>query len=100
MGRSYELHLIFVTPKEIQRLNKIYRDQDRPTDILSFPLGENLGEIYICPSETRAAAKLFDRSYENFLSFLFIHGCVHLKGYDHGGTMERIEVAVRKRFKI
>ncbi len=100
LGRDYELHLNFVTAPEIRRLNKIYRDQDRPTDILSFPLETGLGEIYICPSETRRAAKLFDRPYANFLVFLFIHGCVHLKGYDHGGTMERIEVAVRKRFKI
>ena len=42
----------------------------------------------------------FDRSYENFLAFIFIHGCVHLKGYDHGGTMEDIEIKVRNKFKV
>jgi ssRNA-specific RNase YbeY (16S rRNA maturation enzyme) len=45
-------------------------------------------------------AKDFDRSYENFIYFLFIHGCVHLKGYDHGSTMERIEAKFRKEFGI
>ena len=100
LGKDYNLTLSFVTPKHIQKLNKIYRNIDKPTDILSFPLSKNEGEIYICKSETRKEAKNFDRGYENFLDFLFIHGCVHLKGHDHSATMESIEVEVRKKFKV
>lgn len=97
---DYELNLVFVGPKRIQELNLIYRGKDTPTDILSFPLEKNKGEIYICPSESRIEAKKFDRSLDNFLAFLFIHGCVHLKGYDHSAKMESIEAEIRKRYNI
>jgi len=100
LGDDYDLSLIFTTPAKIAKLNLIYRDKKTPTDILSFPISKNEGEIYICQSEARKEAKKFNRSYANFLVFLFIHGCVHLKGYDHGSTMERIEAKLRKRFGI
>lgn len=100
LGTKYKLNLIIVGPEEIRKLNLIYRNRDEATDILSFPLSDNEGEIYICPSEARMEAKKFDRPYNNFIPFLFIHGCVHLKGYDHSSTMERIEVKLRKKFGI
>jgi probable rRNA maturation factor len=100
LGKDYDLSWAFVSPQEIQRLNLMYRNMNVPTDILSFPLSKKEGEIYICLSEARKEAKKFDRSYENFLLFLFIHGLVHLKGYDHGSTMERIEAKFRKEFGV
>lgn len=100
LGENYKLTFTFVGPKYIQRLNKIYRNIDKPTDILSFPLSADEGEIYICKSESRKEAKNFDRPYDNFLNFLFIHGCVHLKGYDHSATMEDIEAKIRAKFKV
>jgi probable rRNA maturation factor len=100
LGPGYRLNLIIVAPAAIRKLNAIYRDKDTATDILSFPLSRNEGDMYICPSETRKEAKKFDRPYSNFLPFLFIHGCVHLKGHDHGGTMERMEQKFRKKFGI
>ncbi|MDB5238725.1 MAG: hypothetical protein JWO00_60 [Candidatus Parcubacteria bacterium] len=100
LGSDYKLNLIFTTPAKIRKLNKIYRNIDKPTDILSFPLSDTEGEIYISPTETRKEAKNFDRSYENFMAFLFIHGCVHLIGHDHGATMEHIEANIRKEFKV
>jgi probable rRNA maturation factor len=100
LGKKYELTVTFVRPKEIQKLNLTYRNINKPTDILSFPLSKTEGEIYICPAESRKEAKKFDRSYVNFIAFLFIHGCVHLKGYDHGSTMERIESELRKKFDV
>ena len=100
LGENYELTLTIVADDEMKRLNLIYRDKNFPTDILSFPLSSTEGEIYICPSETRKEAVKFDRSYDNFFVFLFIHGCTHLKGFDHGGTMERLEEGYRKKFGI
>lgn len=100
LGKDYDLSWAFISPEKIKKLNKTYRNINKPTDILSFPLSETEGEIYICLSESRKEAKKFDRSYENFLRFLFIHGCVHLKGYDHGSTMERIEAQFRKKFGV
>jgi probable rRNA maturation factor len=100
LGTEYKLSLVFTTPARMQQLNKIYRNIDKPTDILSFPLSDTEGEIYISPTESRKEAKNFDRKYENFLAFLFIHGCVHLIGHDHSATMERIEADIRKKFKV
>jgi len=100
LGSRYALNLVFARPARMKKLNRIYRGKDRPTDILSFPIAVNEGEIYICSSEARREAKKFGRSYGNFIAFLFIHGLVHLKGYDHGATMERIEAGLRKKFKI
>ncbi len=100
LPKAYKLNLIFVNPYKIAKLNKIYRNKSKPTDILSFPLSKNEGEIYICPSEAREESKKSNRSYADFLAFLFIHGCVHLKGHDHGGTMERIEAKLRRKFRV
>jgi probable rRNA maturation factor len=100
LGTQYDLSFSFISAARMRRLNRIYRDIDKPTDILSFPLSKNEGEMYICKSETRKEAKKFGRTYENFIRFLFIHGCVHLKGFDHSSTMERIERRFQKRFGI
>ncbi len=100
LGKKYELNLIFVSDKKIHTLNKTYRKVDSPTDILSFPLDKNSGEIFICKKIANKKAKDFEREHNNFLSFLFIHGCVHLLGYDHGDKMETIETKFRKNFKI
>ena len=100
LGADYELSLAIVSSAHMKKLNRMHRDIDQPTDILSFPLSETDGEMYISLTETKKEAKKFDRTYENFLAFLFIHGCVHLKGFDHSSTMERIEAQFRKRFKV
>lgn len=100
LGKSYDLSVAFVSPARMKELNLSYRNINKPTDILSFPLSEKEGEIYICLSEAKKEAKKFDRAYENFLGFLFIHGLVHLKGFDHGSTMESIEARFRKKFGI
>jgi len=100
LGSAYSLTVIIATPARLKKLNTIYRDKEFATDILSFPLSKTEGEIYICLTEAKKEAVKFERSYENFLAFLFIHGCVHLKGHDHGSTMENIEVKLRNKFKV
>ena len=100
LGSKYNLSLVIADEAHLKKLNTIYRDKEFATDILSFPLSESEGEIYICLEEAKKEAVKFDRSYEDFLAFLFIHGCVHLKGYDHGSTMEAIEVELRKKFCV
>jgi probable rRNA maturation factor len=100
LGKNYTLSLIFTTPEKIKKLNLIYRDKNTATDILSFPIDKIEGEIYICLEEAKKEAVKFKRTFENFIGFLFIHGCVHLKGHDHGSTMENVEVKLRKQFQI
>ena len=100
LGKKYELDLIFVNEKKIKALNKTYRKIDSPTDILSFPINHNSGEIFICEKIAIKKAVDFEREYNNFITFLFIHGCVHLLGYDHGNKMDEVENKFRKFFKI
>jgi probable rRNA maturation factor len=100
LGKKYELDLVFISDKKIHSLNKVYRKVDSSTDILSFPIDKNSGEIFICEKIAKRKAKDFEREYNNFLVFLFIHGCVHLLGHDHGDKMEAIEINFRKFFKI
>lgn len=100
LGKSYDLSVAFVDSERMKELNLQYRNINKPTDILSFPLSDTEGEIYLCLSEAKKEAKKFDRKPDNFLKFLFIHGLVHLKGYDHGSTMENIEARFRKHFEI
>lgn len=100
LGKSYDLSVAFVSSDKIKKFNLIYRNRNEPTDILSFPLSKKEGEIYICKAEARKEAKKFDREYDNFLRFLLIHGLVHLKGYDHGSTMENMEASFRKKFGV
>lgn len=100
IGKKYELDLIFVSDKKIHALNKTYRNVDSPTDILSFPLSKNAGEIFICEKISKKMSKDFERKYDNFIAFLFIHGCVHLLGYDHGNKMETLEKKYRKYFRV
>ena len=99
-GNKYELSVAIIGTKRMRTLNKRYRNIDKPTDILSFPISENEGQIFINPEYSVREARKFNRSYANFLYFLFIHGCVHLKGHDHGAKMEKLEEGYRKHFKI
>ncbi len=100
LGKKYDLSLVFVGEKKIRELNKKYRKINKPTDILSFSLSKNSGEIFMCREIAKIQAKEFERSYNNFFPFLLIHGMVHLSGYDHGNKMEKEEIKYRKYFKI
>jgi rRNA maturation RNase YbeY len=98
IGKSYTLSVVFCTPEESRSRNMTYRNKDYPTNILSFPLTETEGEIYISLSTARRDAKNFDMTYPEFLHLLFVHGCLHLKGHDHGSTMEELEQKYCKQF--
>ncbi len=98
LGKVYDLTVVFCTPTESQIRNRDYRSKDYPTNILSFPTSDSEGEIYICLSIARKDAKKFEMSYIEFLHLLFIHGCLHLKGHDHGSTMEELEHKYLKQF--
>lgn len=100
MDKPYSLSLVFIGKKRSRYLNRSSRDIDKPTDILSFPLSENSGEIFICPDVAEEKAPKYDRSINNFYGFIFIHGLFHLKGMEHGSRMEKSEESIRKHFNI
>src|SRR3989344_2740853 len=100
LGNEYDCSLVIAGSKKSQELNRAYREKDYPTNILSFPLDKNEGEIFLDLRKAREDAVNFDRSYTNFIGFLFIHALFHLKGLDHGAKMENAEKKVRAIFKI
>lgn len=98
LGTKYELSLVFMGASEIAKLNEAYREKEGPTDILSFSVAKNVGEIFICPIVALKKAKLFKETPREYQLRLFIHGCLHLKGHAHGSTMERHERRVKSLF--
>lgn len=100
LGADYDLSLVFVGRKKAIALHQEWKSKNDPVNILSFPLAKDEGEIIISLEKARHECKNFDRTYENYLAFLFIHGCVHLKGFSHGAVMEREEKKFREMFKV
>jgi probable rRNA maturation factor len=100
LGKTYRLQLNFVGSKRAVALNQTYRQKTYTPNVLSFPLDKNTGEIYICPTVAKREAKKFDLTYNGYVTFLFIHGCLHLKGFDHGATMDKLEQHYKRKFNV
>lgn len=104
-----EISLIFTDDEEVQQLNRRFRDVDRPTDVLSFPMWEPdaaspswaieegappepIGDIVIsCETAWRQAAE-YGHSLQREIAFLVVHGLLHLFGFDHQSEEERTEM--------
>lgn len=85
-----EISLMICSDEEIKNLNKTYRGKDYATDVLSFPMSEDpyeeggmLGDIVISLDTAKKQAADADIALEREISFLFIHGLLHLMGFDH-----------------
>ncbi len=100
LGKNFDLSLVFIGTKKMRYLNRTHRKKDYATDILSFNVDKEVGEIVINPEKARRKAPLFERTFDNYLKFIFIHGLFHLKGFDHSSRMESEEEKIRKAFKI
>jgi len=97
--------IAFVSDKSIHKLNREFRNVDRPTDVLSFPAEEetNLGDIAISVETAAAQAKENGLTFEAEIAQLILHGLLHLSGYDHetdSGEMNRLELRLRKKLGI
>ncbi|PTX64868.1 putative rRNA maturation factor [Melghirimyces profundicolus] len=104
-----EVSVTFVEDDEIRKLNRDYRQVDRPTDVLSFPQWEPgekwqveqgafvpLGDIVISLPQARRQAEEYGHSLEREVGFLAVHGFLHLLGYDHGNEEEEREMFSRQ----
>lgn len=103
---SAEISVTFVDDDEIQMLNKEYRNIDRSTDVLSFPMGENgvydinqdtgakiLGDIVISIPHAIDQADRYGHSLQREIGFLTVHSMLHLLGYDHvNGGIESVRM--------
>ena len=101
-----EISVTFVDNEQIHELNREYRGKDMPTDVLSFPMGENgvydenhntgakiLGDIVISVPKALEQAKRYGHSFEREMGYLTAHSMLHLLGYDHeNGGIERVRM--------
>jgi probable rRNA maturation factor len=100
LGDSYTLSLVFVGSVNAQKLNTLYRKKTYVPNVLSFPLDTTHGEIYITPTVAKKEAAKFSMTPRGYVGFLFIHGLLHLKGYHHGDTMEKVEKRYIKKYNL
>jgi probable rRNA maturation factor len=102
-----DVELIIVDNETIRELNKTYRGIDKPTDVLSFPLeqtpGAPLGSVVISVEKAKEAAQKLGHSVHDEITLLYIHGLLHLLGYDHEtdeGQMRQKEVELIEAFGL
>jgi probable rRNA maturation factor len=98
LGTRYELSIAIVGNTLSKKLNRTYRGKDKPTNVLSFPLSKNSGELILTPSVIAREAPKFGVSVRVMTAYLVIHGMLHLKGLDHGSTMESRERQLLMKF--
>lgn len=77
-----DLSIALVSDERIRELNRDYRQQDRVTDVLSFPDEEALGELILAPDQIRRQAPENKHSFEKELVFMLVHGLFHLLGFE------------------
>ncbi|MGH9550484.1 MAG: rRNA maturation RNase YbeY, partial [Terriglobales bacterium] len=107
-----EISLVLVSDKKIRELNRHWRGKDYATDVLSFPLAVDehgveprasqeelweLGEIVISLEKTVEQALELGHSFERELAFLFVHGTLHILGFDHITKAQEKEMFARQR---
>ena len=79
-----DLSVVLVKESKMRELNKVYRGKDKSTNVLSFPEEElGLGELVLCPAVIRKDAAKYGITFKAELTRIFIHGMMHLVGYDH-----------------
>jgi len=100
LGTKYELSLVFVGNKRAAALNQTYRKKTYSPNVLSFPLSDTAGEIFITPAVAKSEAAKFNLSTDGYIAFLFIHGLLHLKGLDHSDEMDKLEQKYLTKFSI
>jgi probable rRNA maturation factor len=112
---AYELSVVLTDDIEVQELNTRFRNKDKPTNILSFPMYDlipddlsmlhnepspvSLGDIVLAHETILREAKEQSKSVDNHLKHLLVHGCLHILGYDHirdneAAIMEKLEITI------
>jgi len=109
--QNFDLSVALVDRRQMKRLNRLYRHQNRPTDVLSFSnfvqepkrrlaaklrirqlADEDLNEIIICYEVAQRQAEQSKWSTEQEIKFLLVHGFLHLLGFDHQNNSQKIKM--------
>ena len=107
-NENAEVSLSIVDKDTIHKLNKDYRNVDRETDVLSFPMDEEafddegnpiflLGDIVICLDVAKNQAAEFGHSLEREMMYLICHSTLHLLGYDHIEEDDRVKMRAKEK---
>ncbi len=103
---NFEVSVSFVTNDEIKELNRMYRQVDSETDVLSFPMDEDeedpegfimLGDIIISTQKIIEQAEELGHSLQREMLYLTVHSMLHLLGYDHMEEFEKEEMRQREK---
>lgn len=107
IAKTKDIELIIVTDERITELNKEHRGKDKATDVLSFPIKHSktnfLGSVIISADTADAVAKELGHGLKEEIRILFVHGLLHIMGYDHetdNGQMRQKEGEIIKMFNL
>jgi len=108
VGISGEVNVLLTSSAQMRRLNRNFRGQDRPTDVLSFPVVQNggvklAGDVAISKEIARSNARTLGHSLQTEVKVLLLHGLLHLAGHDHEtdhGQMAALEQRLRAKLKL
>lgn len=98
LDTSYDVSIVVVGEKRARALNQEYRNKDYIPNVLSFPIDETMGEIFLNPKTARLEAPKFNLKTDQYLYYLLIHSMLHLKGFDHGDEMSSKENFYMKKY--
>ena len=106
---SLYVNIILTNPENIRKFNKKYRNIDKETDVLSFPMFEKeelvdfqsncqevLGDIIISIDRVKEQAEEYGHSFQRELSYMVVHGFYHLMGYDHMEEQDKIQMRAKE----
>src|SRR3989338_7899564 len=100
LGKDYSLSIAFVSEKKSQEINKKYRKKNKATNVLSFALRKNEGELVLSKAVIKKEAKFLKKTFTEWMIQLVIHGMLNLKGLEHGKKMEILEKKYLSRTKF
>lgn len=97
LGKSYDLSLVFASDSLMRKLNKEHRGKDKASNVLSFVLEKDMGEVFFNIERAKKEAKKYDVKEKDYLDYLFVHCLLHLKGYEHGKKMDEAQEKILGR---
>ncbi len=105
LNKNIYINIILTTPNSIREINKQYRNIDKETDVLSFPMFEKdeildinpsiqevLGDIIISIDRVQEQANEYGHSFTRELAYMVVHGFYHLMGYDHMEENDKLQM--------
>jgi len=90
-----EIQVVELSLMDSQKLNKMYRKKNKPTNVLSFRYGKNYGEILLCLDVIKKEAKRAGNTYRYQMTWMILHGMLHLAGMHHENS-KTLEKRVEK----